>query len=225
VKLAQALMAQSKHGEAIDEENAIYPAVIAAVGEDNQLTMTLLEARAQSEGTLQRWDDSIRDDRQAHRIAVKKLGPLTFLAIGSLSDAGLSSCRMGRVDEGAADAREAYEGSRTAFGDRAALTGGTAYALASCLIGQRKLDEAAALLAGIDVRAVQESAVGSDWSADIALGQAEIVLLRGDVETARRLVETARPAYAHPDADPYQKHKLSSLEAAIEERAAATPAR
>jgi len=225
LKLAQALMVQSRHAEAIEEESAIYPAAIAAVGEDNQLTLQLLLARAQSEGTLERWDDSIRDDRQAHRIAVKKLGPLTFLAIGSLSDAGLSSCRMGRVDEGAADAREAYENSRSAFGNRAALTGGTAYALASCLIGQRKLDEAAALLTAIDVRAVQESAAGSDWGADIALGEAEIALLRGDLETGRRLVETARPAYSHPDADPYQKHTLSSLEAAIEERAAATPGR
>jgi serine/threonine-protein kinase len=222
LKLAQALLIQNKHAEAIEEADALYPLISAALGPDHEVALQVLLTRANSEGTLERWEDSIRDDLEAHRIAMKKDGPLTFLALAPLSDAGLSECRAGRLAQGEAHSREAFDGSRTAFGDRAGMTGGAAYSLATCLVGLGRVDEASALFGNIDVRAVEQMAPASDWKADIALGQAEIALLRGDLGTARRLIDAAEPAYARPDADQYQKRKVGALRAALEAKSKAT---
>jgi DNA-binding winged helix-turn-helix (wHTH) protein/serine/threonine protein kinase len=55
LNLAQAYMIQNKNVEAVKEANAIYPAFVAALGPDHELTMQLLTTRAQSEGSLEMW--------------------------------------------------------------------------------------------------------------------------------------------------------------------------
>jgi len=45
------------------------------------------------QGSLERWDDAIRDDLAIHELAVHKQGPLSFFAIATLSDAALAQCR------------------------------------------------------------------------------------------------------------------------------------
>ncbi len=153
LNLAQAFMIQNKHEEAIREASTIYPEFVSRLGADHELTMQLLTTRAQSEGSLGRWDEAIRDDFAIHELAVRKQGPLSFFAVATLADGSLAQCRAGRYREGESNARKAYEASAKAFGARAGLTGGTAYTLASCLIGLGKLDEASALLQQIDVPA------------------------------------------------------------------------
>jgi hypothetical protein len=127
LNLAQALMIQNKHREAIDETSAIYPAYVAQLGEDHELAMQVLTTRAQSEGSLGLWDDAIRDDLKVYELAVRKQGPLSFFALATLSDAALAQCRGGRYRDGEANAKRAFELSGKAFGARAGLTGGTAY--------------------------------------------------------------------------------------------------
>jgi eukaryotic-like serine/threonine-protein kinase len=62
----------------IDEANTVYPDFLTKFGPDHQLTMQLLTTRAQSEGSLGLFDDSVRDDLAIHKIAVKKQGSLSF---------------------------------------------------------------------------------------------------------------------------------------------------
>src|SRR5580698_134415 len=62
LNLAQAFMIQNKHTEAIKETNAIYPEFVSRLGPDHELSMQLLATRAQSEGSLEMWDEAIRDD-------------------------------------------------------------------------------------------------------------------------------------------------------------------
>jgi serine/threonine protein kinase/DNA-binding winged helix-turn-helix (wHTH) protein len=81
LNLAQAYMIQNKNAEAVKEANAIYPALMAALGPDHELTMQLLTTRAQSEGSLGMWSDAIRDDMSIYDLAVKKQGPLSFFAV------------------------------------------------------------------------------------------------------------------------------------------------
>jgi tetratricopeptide (TPR) repeat protein len=215
LNLAQAFMIQNKHAEAVQEASAIYPEFVSRLGEDHELTMQLLTTRAQSEGALGLWNDAIRDDLAIHNLAVKKQGPLSFFAIATLSDGSLAQCRAGRYREGEANARQAYQASTKAFGPRAGLTGGATSTLADCLIGLGKLDEASKLLDQIDVPAVAQLAGDPDWGAGVTLAQAEIAYRRGNYDAARNYVQTVTPVFTRKNAEPYQKHALESLRAAL----------
>jgi eukaryotic-like serine/threonine-protein kinase len=216
LNLAQALMIQNKHEDAVKEANAIYPEFVSRLGPDHELTMQLLTTRAQSEGSLGMWDDAIRDDLTIHDLAVRKQGPLSFFAAATLADASLAQCRAGRYRDGEANARQSYAASAKAFGPRAGLTGGAAYSLATCLIGLNKLDEAAALLPQIDAQAVAQLSGDPDWGAGISLSEAEIAYRRHDYDAARNDLQTAAPVFTRKDAEPYQKHAFESLKAALD---------
>jgi serine/threonine protein kinase len=222
LNLAQALMNESKFAEAVQEANKVYPLFVSMLGEDHELTMQLLATRAQSEGSLGDWDGTIRDDLTIYRIASQKQGPLSFFPIATLSDASMAQCRAGRLDEGAANARKATEDSQKAFGERAGLSDGARFGLADCLISLGKLDEASALLQKVDAKAVTQLSGDPNWSANLDLALGEIAFRRGDLAAARKYVQSATPVFTRPDAEPYQKHALEVLSAAIEKRPAST---
>jgi serine/threonine protein kinase/DNA-binding winged helix-turn-helix (wHTH) protein len=215
LNLAQAFMIQNKHVDAIKEATAIYPEFVSRLGPDHELTMQVLTTRAQSEGSLELWDDAIRDDFAIHEIAVRKQGPLSFFAVGTLADGSLAQCRAGHYREGESNARKAYEASAKAFGPRAGLTGGAAYSLASCLIGLDKLDEATPLLQQIDTPAVAQLAGDPNWGANVALAQAEIAYRRRKYDAARAYLQNATSAFTRTDAEPYQKRVFESLKTAL----------
>ena len=217
LNLAQAFMIQNKNAEAVDETNKIYPEFVAKLGPDHELTMQVLATRAQCEGWLGRFDDATRDGLQLHQLAVQKQGQQSFFAIASLSDASLAQCRGGHLAQGEANARTSYLASKKAFGDKAGLTGGAADTLANCLIERGQFDEASRLLDGIDAKAVAQLAGIPDWSANINLARAEIAYRRGDYATARKEIQPAVPVFSRADAEPYQKHKLESLQSAVNE--------
>jgi DNA-binding winged helix-turn-helix (wHTH) protein/serine/threonine protein kinase len=219
LNLAQAYMIENKHAEAIQEATAIYPEFVSRLGADHELTMQLLTTRAQSEGSLERWDDAIRDDFMIHDIAVRKQGPLSFFAVGTLADGSLAQCRAGKYREGKTNARKAYESSEKAFGPRAGLTGGAAYSLASCLIGLGKLDEASTLLKQIDAPAVAQLSGDPDWGAGVTLLQGEIAVRRHDIPTASSDVQAVAPVFTRKDVEPYQKRAYESLKALLDKSA------
>jgi len=220
LNLTQALMNQSKFAEAVQEANRIYPDFVRMLGEDHELSMQLLATRAQSEGSLGDWDGTIRDDLTIYRLAVQKQGPLSFFPIATLSDASLAQCRAGRLVEGESNARKAVEFSRKAFGDRAGLTDGSRYSLASCLIGMGRLDEAANLLGMIDTKAVAQLSGDPNWGANVDLALGEIAFRRGDYSGARKYAQSATPVFTRVDAEPFQKHALQVLTLAIDKHPA-----
>ena len=217
LNLAQAFMIQNKHADAVQEATAIYPQFVSRLGPDHELTMQLLTTRAQSEGSLERWDDAIRDDLAIHEIALHKQGPLSFFSIATLSDAALAQCRAKRYREGESNARNAYESSTKGFGARAGLTGAAAHTLASCLLGFNKLDEASALLQQIDVQAVAQLSGDPEWGAGVSLTRAEIAFRNHNYDAARGYVQNVAPVFTRKDAEPYQKRAFESLKAALEE--------
>jgi eukaryotic-like serine/threonine-protein kinase len=219
LNLAQALMIQRKYQESIDEASAIYPAFVAGLGPEHDLTMQLLSTRAESEGSIEMWDAAIRDNMGIYKIASAKQGPASFYAVASLSDAGLAQCRSNQLAQGELNARNAYEIARKAFGEKAGITGGTADTLASCLIELNRLDEADKLLRSIDTPAVAQITGMPDWGANITLADAEIAYRRGDYAKARQLVESAAPAMTRPDAEAYQRRKLQMLQVALSNKA------
>ena len=223
LNLAQAFMIQNKNAEAVDETNAIYPAFVAKLGPDHELTMQVLGTRAQCEGTLERFDDAVRDDLELHRLAVKKQGPSSFFAIASLADTSLAQCRGGRANEGLVNARSSYQRSRSGFGEHAGLTGAAAYSLAACLIELKRFDEATGLMDNIDTKPVAQLTGVPDWSANLDLARADIAVRKGDYSAARKKIQPAIPVFSTLDAEPYQKHKLEALLAAIDKGLPAAP--
>jgi DNA-binding winged helix-turn-helix (wHTH) protein/serine/threonine protein kinase len=216
LNLAQAFMIEKKYSDAVQEANSIYPEFVSQLGPDHELTMQLLATRAQSEGSLELWDDAIRDDLAIHALAVRKQGPLSFFAIATLTDASLAQCRSGRYREGESNARAAYESSTKGFGSRAGLTGATADTLASCLIGLGKLDEAAALLQQIDIPVVAQLTGDPDWGAGVTLERAEIAYRHHDYQAAHTYVESVAPVFTRKDAEAYQKRAFETLKAALD---------
>jgi eukaryotic-like serine/threonine-protein kinase len=224
LNLAQAFMIQNKHAEAIKETNAIYPEFVSRLGPDHELSMQLLSTRAQSEASLELWDDAIRDDLAIYDLAIRKQGPLSFFAVATLTDAALAQCRAGHNREGESNARKAYEGSAKAFGPRAGLTGATAYTLASCLIDSSKLDEASTLLQQIDVPIVAQLTGDPDWGANVTLAQAQIAYRHGNYDAVSSYVRSIAPIYTRKNAEPYQKRAFESLKAALEKSPPRKPA-
>jgi hypothetical protein len=218
LNLAQAFMIQGKNKEAVAETTSLYPLYVAKLGETHELTMQLLSTRAQCEGAAGLWDDAIRDDMKVYKEAVGKQGPLSFFAIAALSDGAQAQCRGGRYGEGAPNARKAWESSVQAFGARAGLTGGVAETFAGCLIGAGQLAEASRLLDAIDVKAVAQLTGFPDWSANVALDQAEIAFRHGDYAAAKKYLDTARPVFSRPDAEVYQKHAMETLAGQLNKR-------
>jgi len=211
LNLAQAFMIEKKFRESVQEANAIYPDFLSKFGPDHQLTMQLLTTRAQSEGSMGLFDDSVRDDLAIYNISVKKQGPLSFYSIATLSDASVAQCRANHMTDGLANARKAHDASIQAFGPHAALTGGTSLPMANCLIGLGQLEQASRLLKEIDTKAVVQLTGDPDWGAGIALAQSEIALRQGDYVQAQKLIDSVRPVFSRLDAEAYQTHKMEEL--------------
>ncbi|MDB5499322.1 MAG: hypothetical protein JWP28_3353 [Phenylobacterium sp.] len=203
LNLAQALMIQGKHAQAVQEADAVYPKMLATLGPEHELTLQLLSTRAQSEGALEHWDAAIADTRHVHAIAVRTVGPGSFFGIASLTDGATAECRSGRVADGLRDVAEAWAHAHAAF-PGAAIEDAVAFTWASCLIQAKHFDEAAKRLVGIKPEAVAQLAGDPDWGANLELAQAQIALAKGQREAARAQLIAASPAMIKPAAEPYQ---------------------
>jgi eukaryotic-like serine/threonine-protein kinase len=201
INLAQALLIERKYSEAIDEANAIYPVLVAKLGEDHDISIKVLGFRAAAEGSLGRWDDAIRDDLTAYNLVARKQGQNSQLALETLSDAALSQCRAGHITEGTANSRKAYEAARQTSDKNAGITGGAGYSLATCLIAANQLKEATSLLDKIDIPAVEHLSGDPTIGPSIELARAEIAVKQSDYAGASRSLEKAGQAFDRPDAD------------------------
>ena len=179
--------------------------------------MQLLTTRAESEGALGMYADSIRDDQKIYGLAVRKQGAESFFAIATLSDTALAECRAGRFEAGVTNARKAYDASVKGFGARAGLTGGAAHTLADCLIEVGRLDEASILLGAIDTAAVGQLTGSKDWFGAVEFSQAKIAFRRRDYDSARKHLAIATPILSRSDAEPYQQQAVRKLTAALEQ--------
>ncbi|HZZ69149.1 MAG TPA: winged helix-turn-helix domain-containing protein [Phenylobacterium sp.] len=203
MNLAQALMIQGRHAEAINEATAVYPKMLAVLGPEHEMTLQLLSTRAQSEGALERWDAAFADTSTVHRIAVQKQGEGSFFAIAPLIDEATSQCRAGRRPAALANFAQARNQAHIAF-PGAALQDAADYGWAACLLLDGQVDAAAKRLVGLNRAAVAQLSGDPDWGANVDLADAQIAFARHDLGAARRALAAAAPAFGKPAADPYQ---------------------
>jgi len=218
MNLTQALMIQREFAAAIKEADALHAKMVDTLGADHEMTLQLLATRAQSHGSLEQWDAAIRDGLEAHRLAVAKQGPRTFYAIATLTDTATAQCRASRVKEGQENAESAYRESLAAFGPAAALTQAVAFTRAGCLIAANRMDEAAALLEGIQPDNVAALAGDPNWGANVELAKAQIAFARRDFGAARQHLDAAKPGFSVPKAEAYQVRAVNVLDASLQAR-------
>lgn len=212
LNLAQAYMIEGKHQQVIEETTAVYPQFVSRLGANHELTMQLLATRAQSEGSLGQWGKAAADGLAVHDASVAKQGPMALYSIASLSDAALAQCRAGLLVPGEAHARDAYENAKKGFGENSGLAGGSAYTWAFCLFEKGKADEARRMIDGIDTQLVAQQAGDVNWGANVWLLQAQIAARKGDSASARTLLAKAKPVFARPEAEAYQRNAVAALE-------------
>lgn len=202
MNIAQALMIQGRHAEAVSEADQLHPVLVRVLGADHEMTLQLLSTRAQSNGALERWDAAIADAAQVHAAAVRKQGPASFFAIASLTDGATAKCRAGRRSEALRDLAQAHAQATRGF-PGSGLADGVSYAWADCLIADGRLDAAVARLRGIDAQAVAQLIGDPDWEANVKLARARIAAARGDAAAVRAELIAIGSAYEKPTADRY----------------------
>lgn len=215
VNLAQALLVERKYDDVIKEVDALYPILVAKLGEGHDAVLKVLGARAAAEGSLDMWGPAIRDDLAVYNAVSRKQGVGSLLSIVTLSDAALSQCRAGQYAIGESNARTAFERARKALGARTGATGGASYTLAICLMGLGELDEASALLANIDVNEVARSIGDPSVRPSVALAKGEIAARKGYYAAAEQYLREAAPTFDRADASAIDRQSLQKIRDAI----------
>ena len=221
LQLLESFLLQNKLEQAVSLANELYPKFEHQLGSDNAFTLQVLATRAAAEGTLEHWDDSIRDDLFVHEEASKS-DPHSFFALGTLTDAATTECRKGDWAQGERHAREAWNQLQQQSGAPAGLVSGSAVVLADCLIqaGNQtratKLAEAAKLLDGAgDARFAAALTGNPGFAANITFAKAELAFARDQYASAWKFVREAEPSFTGAGADPYQAQALARFKARL----------
>ena len=228
LNLEEALVIGGKFKDAVEQANVVYPKMVAQLGASNQFTLQALATRAAAEGELKDYDASIRDELAVYRAALGNPSGQMF-QIGTLDDAATSECRVGRYASGIEHARQALTQSRGIPGTGAALVGGSAFAVAECLLskdeneGARpasvKAGEIEGLLKSVDVDAVAHFSGNAGFAGNVDVAEARLALMEGRYDTAQQWVDKARPFFSGPNFDAYEKSVLDRVIAGLANRA------
>ena len=195
-------MASGQSTIAIQTIDDIMDDLVSVYGADHRLTLQAYATRAQAEGTIERYDDAIRDDNVVYKASLAKQGPHAFYTFGPLSDIAVSECRNGHPEVGLQHALQALEASTATFGATNAITqsviGGS---VSFCLIMDKQYAEAARYLNGFNVKGTSDFTADPDNAASISLMRAAIAANTGDLAAARELLRMPLSAYARPTSD------------------------
>jgi hypothetical protein len=70
-------------------------------------------------------------------------------------------------------------------------------------------------LTGIDPKPVAQLTGFPGWAANVELAEAQIAYRQRDFAAARSFLRQAEPEFSKPGAEPYQKHAVDALRAAL----------
>ena len=224
MNLQEAFYLERRYRDAIQEINVSYPRFVQLLGPSSMYTIQTLSTRAASEGQLKDYEDAIRDDLALYESARTSPSAKMFQVAG-LDDAASSECRIRRISSGIEHARQAYQQTKLESGTVPGLLGGTAFALAECLLSQHessgsKLDAAAlaeikSLLDSIDVNAVVHFGADPSFPGIMDVAKARLDLAENQFDAAKQMADKARPYLDGPDADAYEKEALNRVDASV----------
>lgn len=224
MNLQEALYVGGKYREAIQEMNLSYPRFVQLLGPTSFYTLQSLATRAAAEGQLTDYEDAIRDDLSVYETS-RTTPSAKMFQVASLDDAAMSECRLRRFSSGIDHAREALQQSKLDSGTVPGIVGGTAFALAECLLSEHEdagskrdpaaLAEIGNLLASIDVDAVSHFGADPSFPGVMDVAEARLDFAEGQFGNARQMASKARPFLDGPHADAYEKNALRQVEASL----------
>ncbi|PZQ23774.1 MAG: hypothetical protein DI569_03405 [Sphingopyxis macrogoltabida] len=199
-----------QHERVIRESAPLLIAMQTRFGPDHRFTLALHSTRFESEAALGRYDDAARDAERVWRGASAQAGPRSHQALVGQIDYASALCQTARRGEAAGIARAALTETRAAFGADYPLTHAMRYFVAECLIANRRFDDAAALLDGLDSKGAAQLLGHADFGAAVDLARAESAMGRGDTAAARRLLGSAAPILVK-GSDDAAKRRIAAL--------------
>ena len=214
LNLGQAVMIQQRHAEAIALFSELLPVMEQRLGKEHRHTLLTLSARQQALGSSGRYAEAAADGERVWQAAARKDGPSSFSAVALRTDTGISQCRAGQLDAGAANIRAALDALVQDLTGRQGLHDAVRAALADCRIQQRRFDEAAKLLENVDREKVAQLIGDPSFGALVDLALAEIALGRGDLPRAQSLFAAASDALKNTQ-DIFVGNRITSLRTAL----------
>jgi hypothetical protein len=145
--------------------------------------------------------------------------------VAGLDDAAASECHIGRFSSGIDHARQAYQQTKQESGTVPGLVGGTAFALAECLLSRHEnlsvkadaaaLNEVKELLGSINVDAVAHFSGDPSFQGSMDVAEARLGIAKKQFEMARQMANKARPFFDGTHGDASEKEALDRVEDAL----------
>jgi DNA-binding winged helix-turn-helix (wHTH) protein len=209
--LAEVRAAQGDVAGALADLDQIGPAIDDVFGHEHRVTLTLLATRADVLSRLARYDEALAVQMALYRITAAHDGPNSWTALGTLLNSAQTQCRAGQTEAGSTTARDAYDDSRRAFGEKHVLTQAAAGIGAFCLILEERYAQASELLDRLDPKAVGEMLMDPQYPSEVALMRAAIAIATGRAEAAKITLQHVSAVFETPDADRYMQHWAKQL--------------
>jgi hypothetical protein len=220
--LEEALYLQGKNKEVIQQSTSDYARFGQVLGPQNQLTLSALTMRAESETLMENYAAAITDYLAIYN-AEKSNPSGGFLKENSLSEAATCECHSGRFASGIEHARTVVrESSGSGTNDALPVFVNTAnFNIAECLISQQEepartpspkaLKEASALLDKVDVGLVSQAAGQADFEGGVDVARARLSLLLKNAPAAKHWADKAAKFIDKEGADPYDRNALDRV--------------
>lgn len=183
-----ALSMLGRHDDTLQASAPLLAAMQARFGPDHRFTLALHSTRFESLAATGRYDEAAEEAERVWRGAARQTGPRSHQALVGQIDHASALCRTSRRALGLDIARDARSAVESAFGTAYPLTHAIRYALAECLIADRRFVEAGPLLERLDRQKIAELTGQTQIGGRVDLGLAEVALARGDRAAARALL-------------------------------------
>ncbi len=217
--LDETLYVQGKFREEMKLVGKDYANFSRVLGPNNQLTLSALLMKALSEGSLEDYDDAIRDALTVYSIG--RADPSgQFVREDSLDAVASLECHAGRTDSAIGHARQVIRESSPEATNQPGFVNTATFTIAESLLTEaetpgphraRLVNRAEELLKTIDVARVSNISGLGDFAGTMEVAQARLALLKGDKQGAKQHAARAEPILEKAGADPYEKRVLARV--------------
>ncbi len=217
--LDEALYLQGKFREATELLGDDYANFSKALGPNNQLTLSALLMKAICEGSLENYDEAVRDAFTVY--SAEGSDPSgKFIREDSLTVVASLECHAGRIGSAIAHSRQVIRESSPEATNQPEFVSMAKFIIAESLLMEaetsgphraRLVKEADELLKTVDIGIISSVPGLGDFAATMEVAQARLALLKGDKAGAKQHAAKAEPTFEKAGADPYEKKVLERV--------------
>lgn len=191
VGLANAIGLQGRSAEAIAMLTDAAKGLSAKLGPSHRMTLSATDMLATLHFNARDYPRAIDEWTEVHRGYSALMGEGSSYAITVQTNLGIARHHGGQPAAAEPVLRDALTRVRAIVKDDAPQAQQVRYALADCLLDERKPAEVAALLAGLQSDALNTAEQAPDWDARLAYQRGRLALQTGDKDAARAALAEA----------------------------------